>query len=125
MYRQARNRCLKEVKRTKKQYYKKLYTEIEEEADSKKLYKLTGELLDIRTGNMPQSFLIKGKMVRKPQEMANCQLNFYNEKLQKLRDSMPDSNRDPLNISTKLWRPGRSGTDVQFLVSRRLIKVTS
>ena len=57
LYRQARNLCSKQVGKTKSEYYLKLYGQIEQENNTKRLYSLTGELLDTRTGNLPQQFL--------------------------------------------------------------------
>ena len=81
IYRKARNTCMKQVNKSKEKHYKDLYDNIEREGDTKKLYKLTGELLDIITGNLPQRFLVDGKLVSKPQEMANLQLDYYNQKI--------------------------------------------
>ena len=87
---------MKEVKRTKEEHYRNLYDKIRVEADTKKLFKLTGELLDIRSGNLPQRFLIEGRVVSKPNEMSNSQLDFYNTKVENLIKNLPNSDRDPL-----------------------------
>ena len=97
-FRKARNNCSKNVTKVKNEHFRKLYEKIETEGDMKKLYSLTGELLDIRTGNLPQRFLVDGRLVSKPSEMADIQLDYYNNKLKKLQDSLPQTKGDPLRI---------------------------
>ena len=101
VYRAARNACVKDVQRSKEKHYTGLYSKIEVEKDSKKLFKLTGELLDIRAGNLPQRLLKDGKLINKPAEMADHQLNYYNDKVRKLRENLSISNRNPLELLEK------------------------
>ena len=100
-YRTQRNKCVKLVKSVKIEYYNQLYRNIEAEKDTKKLFKLTGELLNDKQGTLPQGFLTAGKLTRKPKEMANLQLDFYNKKINKLIEKIPKSNRNPLRYLEK------------------------
>ena len=55
-YRTQRNKCVKLVKSVKIEHYNQLYKNIEAEKDTKKMFKLTGELLDDKQGTLPQGF---------------------------------------------------------------------
>ena len=74
-YRLARNKCTKQVLKSRNEYYQGLYTRLEEEKDTRSIYRLTAELLNEKNGALPQKFLVNGKLVRKPSEMANLQLS--------------------------------------------------
>ena len=72
-YKTRRNLCTSLQRKDKISYYKSLYTKMEENNDSKKLFATTKQLLgNIPTGP-PTEFLINGKLVRKQQQLADAQ----------------------------------------------------
>ena len=83
----------------------------------KKLYKLTKELQDINSGNTPQIFLKDGRPVRKPALMANLQLEFYVNKVKKIFESLPSTNRNPYRIlkaALARWKDTENITEFKF-----------
>ena len=97
-YKVARNKCVKDLSKCKTDYYKKLYEHIEQEKDTKGLFRLMKELFDNKDGLAPQAFLDEGHLVRKSREMANLQMNYYTEKVQLLMNNIPVSNRKPSQV---------------------------
>ena len=69
----------------KTEHYNKLFDKIETEKDTRSLYNLTYELMDKKCGNSPQTFLSEGKLIRKPKQMANLQVNYYKNKVDNLK----------------------------------------
>ena len=64
-------------KKSENKYFEKIYDNIKKESDVKGLYKLTNQLCQKKTGTTPQMFMRDGKILRKPADMGNCQLDFY------------------------------------------------
>ena len=84
-YRRSRNDCSKETKRTKERYYEKLYNNFTSTNDSKNIYGTTKELLGWNVDSTPRAFLIEGRMIRKPVDLANAQLDHYEMKMRTLK----------------------------------------
>ena len=97
-YRNSRNNCIKSLRKCKEKHFRELFKKIETEKDTKKLYRLTNELLDIKAGLLPQQFLKDGVLLRKPEEMANHQMSYYEGKVQGLLRNIPVSTRNPLRF---------------------------
>ena len=93
-----RNRCTLAIRNRKKKHLAEIYLEIEKNNDSKSLYSKTKSHLGWKSGGPPQSFLIEGKKVSAPQEMAQEQLKFFNNKIDKLISELPPRTEDPLTI---------------------------
>ena len=105
-YRVSRNRCVKDLSKCKKSHFNKIYEQMEDTHDSRGLYRLTNELLDSNSVTTPQQFLDGGNLVRKPCDMANLQINYYVDKLKKLVQNIPVSQRNPhrfLDRALNLW----------------------
>ena len=43
------------------------------------MFKMTKELISWKTGGTPGQFLLDGKLISKPIEIANTQMNYYQE----------------------------------------------
>ena len=71
------------------------------------MYQLTRNQLGwTKGGGTPKAFLIAGKMITAPKEMAEIQLSTLNKKLQKLKTRIPDSDIDPtaaLKAAIEKW----------------------
>ena len=94
-YRIARNKCIKSLKKCKQEHFENLFSKMEQEKTTKGLYNLTRELCDLKDGSSPQCYQKDGKMIRKPCDMADLQLNYYTEKISTLQSKIPVSNRNP------------------------------
>ena len=65
-------------------------------------------MLNWKSGGPPTKFLINGKLSQKAVEVANLQMNFYVDKITKIRNSLGTTNSDPLKIlklAHKKWKP--------------------
>ena len=79
-YIKCRNCCVKELRKCKIEFHEKLYQKMENEKTTENL---TSELLDRRDGCTPQQFLRAGRLVRRPEDMANMQMDFYKSQVDK------------------------------------------
>ena len=98
-------------------FYRKLYSDIEEEHDSAKLYSTTKYLLGCSGGGPPNCFLIDGKTSRKQFDIAEILSKHYKDKVTKIKNSLPRVNGDPLKTLKKIfskWRP--SGSRPKFVL---------
>ena len=98
LFKIMKNKCTASLKRDKKQHYINLYKKFENENDVSNLYKTTKHQLGWKSGVTPESFLIDGKRISSPAQLANIQLDFFNKKVKTLIDSVPTTNRDPLSV---------------------------
>ena len=94
-YRSARNQVVKNLRKCKDDHFSKLYDNLETERDTRGLYKLTSKLTGVHTGTTPQQFHLDGKIVRKPQEMATLQLDYFIKKLETVNSKLTVTNRNP------------------------------
>ena len=114
------------LSRAKKEHYNKLYNKIENEKDTRKLYNLTYELMNKTKGGSPQSFVSEGKLIRKPKQMANLQINYYKNKIENLISKIPMTNRDPHRLLRSAMSTWLGKTDVtEFNFSEISLRETS
>ena len=66
-YRQKRNKCVKSLLKSKNEFFSKLYEKIDEEKNTKNLYRLTHEILNRKSGTTPQQLVVEGKLIKKTQ----------------------------------------------------------
>ena len=107
-YKKCRNLCTKKQKNYKTKYLKNIYTELESETNTAKLFSKTRELLGQVKAGPPTCFLVNGKPIRKQQELANHQAHYYHEKISKIKMNLPQVRHDPLQALKKLfsrWLP--------------------
>ena len=69
--------------------------------DSKKLFNLTKNRLGIKIGGPPTQFQLDGRYINKPGEIAEIQINYFTDKITKLKNNITKSNKDPLEILRK------------------------
>ena len=84
LYKRKRNDCTRETKKTKNDFYKNLFENLQEENDSKKIHRITKNLLGWDNDLGPKKFLSQGKLIRSPKELANLQLKHYEDKVNTL-----------------------------------------
>ena len=94
-FKRQRNRYVKEVKNAKTNHFCKLYEKLRNESDVKGIYRLTNELSHKKAGTGPQEFHSNGRIIRKPVDMANHQLDYYIQKVKTIMRKIPQSDRNP------------------------------
>ena len=107
-YRNRRNDCTKLQKADKNKYLLETYKNIEDEKDSGRLFSTTRRLLNWQPAGPPKSFLLDGRLTSKQQQVADIQVNYYANKLEKIRNQLPRVNIDPLATLRKAhqrWIP--------------------
>ena len=101
LYREIRNKCTSECRKDKEKFYENIYNKCEEKSDVKTLYRVTKEQLGWEAGGPPTALIENGKLLTKPKEIANAQMNFFKEKLDKLVEKLPETNKDPIETLEK------------------------
>ena len=107
-FRKTRNKCTNEQRKDKNNYLNLIYKKIEEDKDSKNLFSMSRKLLGWNKNLFPTMFNFEGKMIRKQKELANCQVNYYRDKVQKIKNSINKGNKDPLyylRTAYMKWKP--------------------
>ena len=80
------------------QYISEAFEKIETEKDTAKLFNKTRNLLGWNRSGPPVMLINEGKVVRKQAEIANVQINYYRDKVRKIKDSIPVGDWDPLKL---------------------------
>ena len=78
----------KETKKCKNEYYGKVFKNLKEENDTKIIFNTIKDLLGWQKDSGPRSFLVNGQLMRKPKDLANHQLDFYNKKINYLKNKI-------------------------------------
>ena len=110
VYRTLRNTCTQKQKHDRKNYLNRTYANIETEKDSSRLYSLTRQLLGWKQSGPPTSFNVDGNVIKKQQDLANTQANYYSDKIIKIKRNIPWVRSDPLKVLRKAhedWTPER------------------
>ena len=98
VFKSLRNSVVKKLKKCKKEFFSNMYDKAEKSKTTKELFRLTRELQDLRDGNAPLTLIIDGKPVRKPEQMANFQLDYYVEKIKKILITLQNVTGDPYRV---------------------------
>ena len=96
-YRQCRNEVTKDTISAKDQHFRHRFEVAVDNNDAKQIFGLAKELSGITSCSQPTSFLIEGRLVRKPKDLANAQLEHYATKIENLRGKQWPKEDDPLN----------------------------
>ena len=103
-YRQLRNSCTSSQRQDKKQYLKDNFRRIEEEKDTSKLFSLTNSLMGRKGCGPPTSLKTETGILRKQIDVANCQVNNYENKVRTIKMKLPQVNTDPLALLRRAYR---------------------
>ena len=87
-YRTKRNKVSKETKKCKDKYFKEIFSKLEGENDTKKIFGTTKDLLGWQRDGGPRSFLVNGEIIRKPIDLANHQLDYFAGKMNTLKEKI-------------------------------------
>ena len=81
-----------------------MYTSIEEENDTAKLFSNTRKLLGWKQVGGPSCLKKDGMTLRKQKEVADCQMEYYTSKIDKISKMLPQVNCDPLYLLRRQFR---------------------
>ena len=98
LYRRLRNKCTQMVKNDRKSHFSNLNNKYIQNGDSSSLFALAKNRMNMLKSGPPTGFLKNGKMVSKPKEIANMQIEFFEKKVEKFIESLPNENIDPLAV---------------------------
>ena len=119
-YRRERNACTKNLSKIKNAHYASIFEKYDRENDSKSIFNTTKKLLKWKTGSSPQNFLIHGKWIRRPVELANEQMKFFNMKVNKLIDNLPVTQTNPLEWLTNARMKWKNKDNIRCLHFREI-----
>ena len=94
-YKKHRNSCTASLRKNRKDDTKKQFELFEKTDDVNKLYKLTKRRLGWDSSLAPSSFLIQGKQITSPKQMADIQIDCFVNKSNRLAAEIPETTGDP------------------------------
>ena len=106
-YRKLRNECTSLVRKDKIQQFKDLHGDINDRKDTRDLYREVKSQLGWNNCKTPETFLVDGRAVHSPVQLANLQLEYFNRKIKQLIDNLPPLNADPCKYliqAMEKWR---------------------
>ena len=112
-----RNIVTQKVKKDKKNYFKKLYDKADNCRDTKALFRITSEQLGWKQDAAPTALVEDGTFVTKPREMAELLSKYFDEKIQTLKNSIPNTNSDPtkqLKMAMNKWQGAENRVEFQL-----------
>ena len=110
-YRTLRNECTSRVRKDRAKQYSDTFVNIDKNKDSKDLYNQAKTMLGWNSGKFPESFLVDGVVTNSPRQVANIQLNYFNDKIHKLISDLPQATGDPCRYLLKSMRRWRMRND--------------
>ena len=106
LYRSQRNKVNRLVNTDRRKHYDDIYTKHYENKDVGGTYKAAKNQAGWFKNTSPTSFLIDGRKITDPQDMANLQSKTFSDKTSKLLDELPPPTIDPcasLQSSLNKW----------------------
>ena len=95
------------MQKKKKEFFRKKFEVHCKEKNVKGTYDLAKKLMGWETSSHPTMFVIRGKIYRKPRDLANELQKYYSEKVKKLIGGLKRRGRDPLiflNRAMQKWQ---------------------
>ena len=94
-YKALRNECNRLIKKDRSTKLSENYENLQDNNDTKGLYRLAKKM-GWKACGQPESFLINGKMITSPKDMANVQVNYFHDKVKNILEQLPPQTSDPL-----------------------------
>ena len=114
-YKKLRNLCTKNLEKQKIEHFRKLYEDFEKDHDTRNIFKTTRSLLNWKSGGSPHSLLVEGKLLRRPVELAEVQINYFTKKVEKLTRGLRITNTNPLKwLQQAMFRWENRGKFTKF-----------
>ena len=117
LYRSTRNRVTLKIKKDKMNYFKDLYNRAEGNKDTKSLFRISKEQLGWVSEGPPTALSVEGEYITKPYAIAEKMSEYYEKKIDKLKQAIPTNNTDPtrlLRTSMENWSKAANRTEFQF-----------
>ena len=106
-HKRLRNKCTVLVRKDKSDKFNNIYRDIDDNDDTKELFKITKSKLGWKSGRTLDNFVIDGKSISSPKILASIQLEYFRSKVQKLMISLPPVSDDPYRFLIRAlskWR---------------------
>ena len=97
-YRRLRNDSTKALRSDKKKHFEELYSRIQNQNDTKSLYRITRQQLGWQLNGPPQQLVSQGRKITAPKLIAQEQMNYFSAKIESLMAELPRPTEDPLKI---------------------------
>ena len=95
-YRKERNNCTKNLHNTRNNHYKEVFEKLEKSHDVKNIYNMARRILHWEGAGAPQSFLSDGILIRRPIDLANLQMKYFDTKVKTLITNLSAPKFNPL-----------------------------
>ena len=105
-YRKLGNACSKTLKNRKDEFFRNKFQSYCDNNDPGGTFRTVRSILGWTTVSQPRMFLVAGRLIRKPGELANTLQNFYVSKINNLVGALKKSGQDPLRFldnALRLW----------------------
>ena len=110
--------CSKFLQKIKVEHFRNLFSTFEKENNTKDIFRTTKNLLNWKNSDSPHSFLIDGRLYKRPSELANLQLKFVVNKVDKLTRRFATNNSNPLRwLTAAMDRWQKKGNFEKFTLS--------
>ena len=91
----------KKIKNDRSEHFSNQYKNLEQNKDTKGTYNLLKYQAGWKTGGPPVRFNMDGRSITAPQMIAEVQIDYFQEKVNKLQRELPNNCEDPLEILTR------------------------
>ena len=107
LYKTLRNKCTIKVRQDRKNQLNQQFNECIKNNDAKQLFNITKKRWGNKNGGPPTQFQVDGKAINKPAQIAETQINYFSEKINKLKQDIPNTITDPLRQLREAMRKWR------------------
>ena len=107
LYCKLRNKCSKFISRDRKVHFEDLNNMHMKNNDARGLFSLAKKRMGWKEVGAPKCLARNGKMSKSPREMANWQLEHFQNKIKMLMENLPNQNENPTKIlsdAMERWR---------------------
>ena len=122
-YRKLRNKVNTELDKDRREYYLNIYSKQLEQKDVSGIYKLAKIQAGWKATSTPVSFLVNGRKVTAPQELADVQLQSFKNKTATLIRNLPPPPEDPLTNLEEAMRNWQNKDNREVLKFRKVTKL--
>ena len=100
-YKVLRNKCTAKVRQDRKDKQNKYFQNCIDKNDARGLFNIAKNRFGDKDGGPPTQFQLDGRAINKPGEIAEIQINYFSDKITKLKRNMAQTNTDPLQLLRK------------------------
>ena len=122
-YKSIRNSVNSILRREKESWQRIKLQEIS--GDSRSTWQNIKSWLGWRTGGPPTKLIENGELHSKPKKLANIMNNYFIEKVRNLRNNLPDTPEDPLELTRRIMSNRSSSFQLQPVHPEEIAKIIS